>query len=258
MEVETKKTAFTLVELLVVISIIAMLLGILMPALGKVRVQARSVVCSSNLKQLGLGFGMYLEDNNRKVFPLVYNGKNDRGQLGRFWYYGFEPCSSFSLPEGSRELFREYAKLYPYIRGYDSVEICPAFPYEHGRYKPKYKTRWMTYGINDQLSPDMRSFGREVVNFDKAIKSPNGVLLFADSAQVNIFQSPASPANPMFEEWHYVERLGSQNVHFRHNGKANVLFGDGHVWRDKPEPGSFDRNLPELKIGRFNKNVRFE
>ncbi|NIA17252.1 MAG: hypothetical protein GWO86_02780, partial [Planctomycetes bacterium] len=65
-------------------------------------------------------------------------------------------------------------------------------------------------------------------------------------------------ANPMFEEWHYVERLGNPNVHFRHNGKANILFGDGHVWHDEPEPGSFDNKLPDLKIGRFDKNVRFE
>lgn len=258
MEAKTQKPAFTLVELLVVISIIAILLSILMPALAKVRGQARAVVCSSNLKQLGLGFGMYLEDNGRKVFPRVYRGKNDKGLLGRFWYYGFEPGSSFSLPEGSRELFREYGKLYPYIRDYDSVEICPAFPYKSGSYKPKFKTRWMTYGVNDQLSRDLRIFGQKIINFDSATKSPNSMLLFADSAQVNTFQAPASPTNPMFEEWHYVERLGGANVHFRHNGKANILFGDGHVWRDGPEIDSFDSKLPELKIGRFNENVRFE
>lgn len=258
MEAKIKKTGFTLVELLVVISIIALLLSILVPALVKARAQGRSVVCSSNLKQIGLGFGMYLEDHDRKVFPLVYNGKNDKGQLGRLWYYGFEPGRSFSRPEGSRELFRESAKLFPYIKGYDSVEICPSFPYSHGRYKPKYTTRWMTYGINDKLSRDMRGFGQKIVNFDSAIKSPNSALLFADSAQVNTFQSPASPANPMFEEWHYVQRLGSPNVHFRHNGKANILFGDGHVWHDKPQSDSFDRKLPDLKIGRFGENVRFE
>ena len=56
------KHAFTLIELLVVIAIIAMLLAILMPALGKAKEMARSVVCLSNLKQWNLCFKMYLSD----------------------------------------------------------------------------------------------------------------------------------------------------------------------------------------------------
>jgi len=55
--------AFTLVELLVVIAIIALLMSILMPALSKVRKQAKVIVCQSNLKQLGTCFQMYLGDN---------------------------------------------------------------------------------------------------------------------------------------------------------------------------------------------------
>ena len=55
---------FTLVELLVVISIIALLLSILMPSLAKVREQAKTVVCLSNLHQWGMIFGLYTNDNN--------------------------------------------------------------------------------------------------------------------------------------------------------------------------------------------------
>ncbi len=57
-------TGFTLIELLVVIGIIALLMAILMPALQRVRKQAKSVACESNLKQMGLVFTMYAEDNN--------------------------------------------------------------------------------------------------------------------------------------------------------------------------------------------------
>jgi len=65
----TESRGFTLVELLVVISIIALLLSILMPSLGKARKIAKATVCMSNLKQWGLAFGIYTQDNNGR-FPL--------------------------------------------------------------------------------------------------------------------------------------------------------------------------------------------
>ncbi len=62
-----KKTrAFTLIELLVVIAIIALLLAILMPALRRVKDQARGVVCKSNLSQWGKIFYLYAHDNESK------------------------------------------------------------------------------------------------------------------------------------------------------------------------------------------------
>jgi prepilin-type N-terminal cleavage/methylation domain-containing protein/prepilin-type processing-associated H-X9-DG protein len=59
-----KRKGFTLIELLVVIAIIALLMSILMPALQRVRQQARKVTCEMNLKQWGLYWKMYCDDNN--------------------------------------------------------------------------------------------------------------------------------------------------------------------------------------------------
>jgi len=64
-------TGFTLVELLVVISIIALLLSILMPSLRKARDQAHRVVCGSNLKSIGLATYLYASDNS-DYLPLAY------------------------------------------------------------------------------------------------------------------------------------------------------------------------------------------
>ena len=58
----SKRWAFTLVELLVVIAIIALLMSILLPALGRVRRQAKDVICETNLHQWGICFGMYADD----------------------------------------------------------------------------------------------------------------------------------------------------------------------------------------------------
>lgn len=252
------KKAFTIVELIVVISIMSLLMSMLMPAMMRARAQAKTAICGSNLHQLYLGFTMYLDDNNGYVFPLVHPGRNSQGQYGKFNYYGFEPGYSSSLPEGQRVLDRNLAKLYPYIRQYDSVEICPSFPYNHPKYKPKYKTRWMTYGINSNLSPNMTIPGKEVVKLARKVRAPASTLLFADSAMINTWQSPASSSNPMFEEWHYIDAKDRPSVHFRHNVKsANIIFCDGHVSSAGPENPDIPSLIPSILIGRFGQEIKY-
>ena len=67
-----KPRAFTLVELLVVIAIITLLMSILMPALGRVRKQAKAVMCQANLRQWAIIFGMYTEDYDGYFCDGVY------------------------------------------------------------------------------------------------------------------------------------------------------------------------------------------
>jgi prepilin-type N-terminal cleavage/methylation domain-containing protein/prepilin-type processing-associated H-X9-DG protein len=67
----TKSKGFTLIELLVVVAIIAVLVALLLPALQNVRDVAKQAVCASNLRQTGLAFGLYGEENN-SYFPPAY------------------------------------------------------------------------------------------------------------------------------------------------------------------------------------------
>jgi len=67
----SKKSGFTLIELLVVIAIIAILAAILFPVFAQARAAARKTACLSNMKQIGLGLGMYVQDHD-ETFPMRY------------------------------------------------------------------------------------------------------------------------------------------------------------------------------------------
>jgi len=93
---------FTLIELLVVIAIIAILAAILFPVFAQAREKARQITCTSNLRQIGLGFMQYVQDND-ETFPLID---------GQAFYYGVQP--------------QLLSSLNPYIKNYQ-VWYCPDY-----------------------------------------------------------------------------------------------------------------------------------
>src|SRR3954466_14683194 len=80
-----KRVAFTLVELLVVIGIIAVLVGILLPALNKARQSANTARCASNLRQIAMAMLSYANSNRGRLLPSVVNAGDTIYPNGLMW-----------------------------------------------------------------------------------------------------------------------------------------------------------------------------
>lgn len=230
------KRAFTLIELLVVIAIIGILSGLLIPALKRARESANNATCVNNLRQLGLGAQMYWNDFENRPFPYKFGATNG----GDLYWFGWLQRGT----EGSRGFDATQSVLYPYVR--DTVRVCPQLNYALADFKLKATGAAYGYGYNLQLAPTP---SRKVRMTEVA--RPDALAIFADAAQVNTFQAPASPEHPMLEEFYYIN-TGEATAHFRHGrALAMAAFADGHVATHPPLAGSIDERLPKAKVGQL-------
>jgi len=98
MAMKDKAKAFTLIELLVVIAIIALLMALLLPALSRVRKQARAVGCQANLRQWGFIFSMYADENNGRFPGWVESAEPWPQVLKALWPYHRDTNDLFLCP----------------------------------------------------------------------------------------------------------------------------------------------------------------
>jgi len=228
------KRAFTLIELLVVIAIVAILASFILPALARSKESARRIQCVNNIRQLGLATLMYWEDNGGQ--PFLYRGAFTNG--GDVFWFGWLERGS----EGERAFDLAQGALHPYLQS-RGLGICPGLNYISDRFKLKATGAAHGYGVNRNLTaPTLTQIAR--------MTKPMDTVMFADAAQVNTFQPPAAPDNPLLEEFYYVHEL-EKTAHFRHQQTATVVFGDGHVDRERAVPGSYDLNMPAQRVGRL-------
>jgi len=198
---------FTLIELLVVISIIAILLGILLPALNKARQQAKKLVCTSNMRQIGIAVQAYILDNNNRLPPSSCH-ITDPDQ------YWLKVLSKYT---GEQLLFH-----CPSDKSNNFVDWDKPLSEQSDR-------RYSSFAVNALLDPVCFRYGGSTNRYNRvdSIRRPKYCVWISEAPETEDFQL-ADHIHP--ETWEgSVEYAKTFIAWDRHLGKSNYLFADGHV-----------------------------
>ena len=211
------KSAFTLIELLVVIAIIAILAAILFPVFARARENARRSSCSSNIKQIGLGFQQYIQDYDEK-YPLVAGGATTTaasGIVSQGWAIQMQPYLK------SSQIFQCPSETNAPAAGVTTVGNT-----SYGT--ANYSDYWYNSRLAGSSQAQVDQVSSTVINGD----GENGSAAYAFNGE-NITNDASIPAvtTPLVTTPVRVTLAGTtaQDFGLRHLDGLNYGFADGHV-----------------------------
>lgn len=218
----SKQKAFTLIELLVVISIIAVLAAILFPVFARARENARRSSCMSNLKQVGLGTMMYVQDYDEK-YPICryHPGKNqtDPAMPGAQYYVQFA-CEGET--DGSCVTWQDL--VYPYTKS-TQIFACPSQSGSNADSGLPYPSYGYSSAISSERASRFKAGTPRIPVSMAVVQRPAEIFMF-----VEFNASTAYRAEPNLQGLRARSITAATRAQvIPHLGGANIAYADGHV-----------------------------
>ena len=212
---------FTLIELLVVVAIIAILAGMLLPALSKAKEKAKQSDCASKMRQIGIAFSLYQDDYNGYYVPINFNNPIDRNALNWAW------CLKSNEYVPSPKIFMCPSATMltdPLTFGPDNCIERPTAPsrYQYISIGYNYDNGFGQTYIGTMTSSNRQSYTPWK---NSSVRKPSTKILLGDTWRyagtrawgvINGTTDPTS-TSPAVDV-----------IHDRHSRSANIVWGDGH------------------------------